>query len=159
MKIVCSAWFSNIDWTAFGTWILALITLLGIFLALRQFKYYRREICNNMFIEFRQRFKSDPINVKVFDFIQNNYEELHRMLIEKQISLDDVIYYFGNYYIKIFEHKDISALLKRNSKYWTRAVDLYCLVSENEIKVLTKISNKFNQKNNLNILENKIDIA
>jgi hypothetical protein len=81
------------------------------------------------------------------------------MLIEKQISLDDVIYYFGNYYIKIFEHKDISALLKRNSKYWTRAVDLYCLVSENEIKVLTKISNKFNQKNNLNILENKIDIA
>ncbi len=147
-------------------WTIALITLIGILLALKQFILYRNELKNKIFIEFRQRFKSDPINIKVFEFISGNketnlpteyevnhligfYEELHKMYKDKQLNLNDLIYFFGNYYIKVIEHPELSKKIRTNSTYWTRAIDLYKLIKENEKRILGKIGKKLKHKENL----------
>lgn len=160
--------YCYVDWSALGTWVAALIALVGIILALKQFRHYRKELRNKMFIEFRQRFKSDSINIKILEYIQKDttsssncptiyevyhfagfYEELHKMMKEKQISLEDLVYYFGNYYLKVIEHDEISSKIKTNSKYWTRAIDLYYIIKNSENSVLENVSQKFNHKKNI----------
>ena len=162
----------EINWGSVADWTTATITLLGIGIALYQFISYRKELKNKIFIEFRQRFKSDPINVKIFEFISGNntsniptdyevnhfigfYEELHKMHKEKQVTIEDLIYFFGNYYIKVLENKNLSEKVKTNSDYWTRAVDLYRLMKENENKTLKKISSTYKHKKNIDFLNNK----
>ena len=154
-------------------WALALITLFGIIIALVQFDSYRKEIKNNTFVEFRQRFKSDSINIKVFKYLfdQNEKleipteyefnhflgfsEELHKMYVDRQISIDDIIYFFGIYFVKFFENENAKNKVKITSNYWTRAVALYREIKENENKVLSKISSDFKHKENLTYINNK----
>lgn len=158
-----------------ASWTTTLITFIGILIALWQFILYRKELKSKIFIEFRQRFKTDPINLKIFEFINGNknnnnpteyemshfigfYEELHKMHKDKQVNLSDLIYFFGNYYIKAFEHPDLSKKIKINSTYWSRAIDLYKLIKKNENDMLKKIGLKNKHKDNLKFLTKKISI-
>lgn len=153
------------NWGSIAEWTAAMITLIGIGIALWQFISYRKELKNKIFLEFRQRFKADPINLRIFEFISKNegqepsvyeayhffgfYEELHKMYIVKLISINDLIYYFGYYYLKAYENPTLIQKIKTNSYYWTRAVDLYKIISKNKSKVLTEISLTFHHKENV----------
>lgn len=160
----------KINFGSLADWTTSIITLIGICIALYQFISYRKELKNKVFIEFRQRFKADPINVKIFEFINGNiksniptdyevnhfigfYEELHKMYKDNQVSINDLIYFFGNYYLKVFEHSDLSEKIKSGSNYWARAVDLYKLMKENEKSVLEEISSTYKHKDNLTFLK------
>lgn len=169
----------EINWGSFPDWIMIFITGIGIIVAIRQFILYRREIKNKTFIEFRQRFKTDPINIKVLEYLnvkksknkksESNvkptcyeinhfvgfYEELHKMLINKLISIDDLIYFFGNYYFKVFEDTKLISCVKLQSHYWARAIDLYIIMKKHKNDVLSKIKTEFNVESNLELLKKK----
>ncbi len=165
------------QWGSVADWTTVLITCAGIIIALWQFISYRKEIKNKTFIEFRQRFKSDPIIIKILEFItpmeenrnvgNNNlvpskydvyhfigfYEELHKMYIDNQISMQDIVYFFGYYYTKVFDHPDLSRIIKSNSTYWIRAVHLNKLIKKNQNKVLKELIIELKVQKDINILE------
>lgn len=161
---------SEINWRSVAD-LSTILSFFGIVIASLQIYWYRKELKNKTFIEFRQRFKADKINLEIFDFLTGGetnipsdyqvnhflgfYEELHKMYEDGQISIDDLVYFFGNYYVKVMEHADLSTKAKLNSTYWTRAVDMYQLIKRNQSEVLKKISSKYNHKDNLQFLENK----
>ena len=160
-----------IDYGSMAEWTAAIITLVGIGIALWQFISYRKELKNKIFLEFRQRFKTDTINVKIFEFISKDggqepstyevyhffgfYEELHKMFIDKLISINDLVYFFGYYYLKAYDNKILINKIKTNDYYWTRAVDLHKIICENKSQVLKKISLAFNHKGNVIELNKK----
>jgi len=164
--------FFSITWGSIADWIMVLITILGFGFALFQFWNYRKELKNRTFLEFRQRFKSDEINIRVLEYISKNdnstkkipseydvnhflgfYEELHKMLLENQISIDDLIYYFGNYYLKVFEDSILFERIKINDLYWIRSVDLYKRIKMNKSESLEKLRTIYNHKEILKYLK------
>ncbi len=164
----------EINWGSLPDWLILIVTILGILIALRQFVQYRKEIKTKTFIEFRQRFKTDPINLKVLEYLSVNnsskkakpssyevnhffgfYDELHKMVKDNLISLEDVIYYFGNYYLKVFTKEELISFVKIQSNYWSRALDLYCLIKEKENKILTKVKKAYKHKKNVNSYNKK----
>jgi hypothetical protein len=143
------------------TWLTLIITLIAILIAYRQFISYRKELRDKLFIEFRQRLKADPINLKIFEYISIDnkeeidekmipteyeinhffglYEELHKIYIDHQLSIDDLVYFFGCYYITVFEDPYLGSLINKEDDYWIRAMDLYCEIRKNEKRVLTNL--------------------
>ena len=75
----------------FKEWIAVIITLLGFIIAFWQFKLYRKEIRDKSFIEFRQRFKSNVINIKVLSFILDNYGTV------EELSEYEIFHFLGFY--------------------------------------------------------------
>ena len=153
----------SINWSLIAEWATVVITAIGIILGLNQFKSYRKELKNKIFIEFRQRFKSDPINLKVLKYISLNdddqaaleqdkipnkydvyhflgfYEELHKMLIDKQMSLNDLIYFFGYYYMKLYSLPIFSEAINIDDRLWSRAKSLLKLINDNHVRVLEQM--------------------
>jgi hypothetical protein len=156
MLIIC---ISNVNWGSIPDYITLLITLVGIGIALEQFRSYRKELKNRLFIEFRQRFKSDPINIKIFEFLnplENQkkvnlptkyeiyhfvgfYEELHKMLVDKMITCEDLIYFFGYYYLEALKRKEVKDMIDLDDPYWIRAKDLLNILKGEEDKNLINI--------------------
>ena len=156
--------------------LIVVLTFFAVFIALKQFKLYRKEQKNKTFIEFRQRFKADPINLKIFQYLLNKkdeqqngnelkiseyevyhflgfYEELHKMLIDKQITIEDLVYYFGFYYLRAFEKAELFNLNMLKSDYWTRALDIYRIIFENQETVIKQIRLNFNYEENLSFFK------
>jgi len=86
--------------------LLLIVTSLGFIIALKQFGSYREELKVRTFIEFRQRFKSDAIILKILEALNSDnpnrikefpkyelyhflgfYEELEKMYSLKQVSI------------------------------------------------------------------------
>jgi len=166
LNYICS-----INWGSLADWITVLITGLGFGFALIQFRNYRKELMNRTFIEYRQRFNSDVINIRVLEYISKTdnlpnelpseydinhflgfYEELHKMLLDNQISIDDLIYYFGNYYLKVIENPILFKRIKVNDFFWIRSVDLYKRIKMNKKESLNKLNIIYNHKENLDYL-------
>ena len=125
--------------------LLLFVTTSGIIIALYEFRSYRREFRYKVFLEFRQRFKSDKIILKILKALNTKdkqtlnqltkyekyhflgfYEELEKMYSLKQVTINDIDYFFGYYYIKFFRYTKIS----RSDYYWRRAIRLYKLIKK-----------------------------
>jgi hypothetical protein len=142
MNSICIIWGSIADYLTL------LITTVGLIFAFIQLISYRKELKNKMFIEYRQRFKSDPINIKVLELMNTNkddqltkyevihfigfYEELHKMMEDKLISKCDLIYFFGSHYKEAFQGDYIKNLIDLNDPYWIRASKLLEIITKEE---------------------------
>ena len=142
------------NWGSLPDWLLLFSTIFGLFFAWKTLRNTANDNKVKIFLEFRARFKSDPIILGMLKYLTNLsetkpdhydcfhflgfYEELDKIEDSKIISLNDIDYFFGFYLEMFFKNDLYKKYISEDAPGWIRVQNLKEKIKNNKFKHFKK---------------------